>query len=156
MTISFYAEGTPAPQGSKSAMRHRTTGKIIVLESGRKTVLPWRKAVTAAAKEHGGRVPAGDAVSVTLHFYLPRPKGHYGTGRNAGILKDWAPTVPTTKPDLDKLVRSTLDALTTAGTYQDDSNVWMVTAVKNYADAIKPGARIEITRWADIEEDDAE
>jgi crossover junction endodeoxyribonuclease RusA len=156
VTISFYAQGTPAPQGSKSAMKHKTTGKIIVLESGRKTVRPWRKAVKEAAREHGGKVPAGEPVHVTLAFYLPRPKGHYRTGRYADILKDSAPTIPTTKPDLDKLIRSTLDALTEAGTYQDDSNVWMISASKSYADACVPGANIIITPWSEIAEDDGE
>ncbi|GAA1802403.1 hypothetical protein [Nesterenkonia flava] len=43
---------------------------------------------------------------------MPRPKTHYGTGRNAEVIKraclDQAHIIP---PDLDKLMRSTLDGL---------------------------------------------
>lgn len=155
MSIKINVNGLPAPQGSKKAFQNKHTGKISVVESAAKTVKPWRADVRAAAEEHGGTIPRGEPVIIYLHFYLPRPKGHFGTGRNAGLLKDWAPTAVTTKPDLDKLIRSTLDALTSAGTYQDDSNVVAVNAWKSYADGRPPGATIELTPWSEVEDDEA-
>lgn len=54
-------------------------------------------------------------------FHLPRPKGHYRTGANAHLLRDSAPEQPSVKPDLDKLVRSTMDGLSEAGVWHDDA-----------------------------------
>src|SRR5690606_26788393 len=109
--------GIPAPQGSK---RHVGGGRMI--ESSKK-VGPWREAVKSAVLAVTGGAPTtldGEPVEIAMTFYLPRPKSHYGTGRNAGRVRDSAPTEPTTKPDLDKLVRSTLDALTDVGVLRDD------------------------------------
>lgn len=145
-TLTFHAHGIPAPQGSK-----RHVGNGVMVESSAK-VKPWRQDVKHAALEahaatcgsDGHHFPRGTAVYVALRFYLPRPKGHYGTGRNAGTLKASAPKYPTPKPDIDKLTRSTLDALGEAGIYADDSQVARVNASKSYADGSFVGARIEI------------
>ena len=32
----------------------------------------------------------------TIRFYFDRPKSHYGTGRNEGIVRDSAPGYPVT------------------------------------------------------------
>lgn len=71
--------------------------------------------------------------TVVIDFYLPRPAS--------------APkhrTLPDRRPDLDKLIRSTLDALTTAGAIEDDARVVEVIARKHYA-LDRPGAKICIT-----------
>lgn len=135
--------GTPAPQGSKRAFV--VNGRPVMAESSKK-VKPWRQDVKAAALEVIATLPGFQsiegAVSVTAHFYLPRPQGHYGSGRNAGRLKDSAPAFPAVKPDLDKLLRSTMDALGEAGCWRDDSRVVDVVAAKFYADAGPAGARL--------------
>jgi Holliday junction resolvase RusA-like endonuclease len=56
-------------------------------------------------------------------FYVKRPKGHYGTGRNAGVLKDWTPEYPTGKPDLSNLVKMVEDCLVLARVMADDDQV---------------------------------
>lgn len=130
--------GTPAPQGSK-----RHVGHGVMVESSKK-VKPWRAAVTAEAAQHE---PLHGPVALTLTFYLPRPRGHYRTGKYAHELRDSAPRDPAVKPDLDKLLRSTLDALTDAGLIDDDARVYSLTARKRYADdAERPGALITIGR----------
>lgn len=151
LLVSFTVFGTPAPQGSKKAFVNRHTGRVNLKESSAK-VRPWREAVKVAiTSETGGTVlfTKPVAVSVLLDFYLKRPAGHYGTGKNAGVLKDWALAArPTGKPDIDKLERSTLDGLGEAGIYGDDSQVVTVTATKHYADGPErlpvPGARINV------------
>ena len=72
---------------------------------------------------------------------MPRLKGHYGTGKNAGTLKPSAPLFHTSKPDLDKLVRCIKDALTGIA-WKDDAQVSLVCATKVYDE--QPGARISI------------
>jgi crossover junction endodeoxyribonuclease RusA len=154
MTIEFYVNGIPAPQGSKTAYINKHTGRANVVDQNGATLKPWREDVRAAALKHGGRIAPGEALTAQIMFYLPRPKSHFRTGRNAGLLRDAAPDVPRTKPDLDKLVRAVLDALTSAGTYADDANVVLVSAGKFYADARPPGAEVRLEAWGDIPADD--
>ncbi|WP_427017836.1 RusA family crossover junction endodeoxyribonuclease [Pseudarthrobacter sp. P1] len=144
--LSFTVEGTPGPQGSKNAFAvkkgGRYTGRVAVVESSAK-VGPWREQVAWAARQcHQGTITG--PVSVAIVFYLPRPRGHYGTGRNAGSLRASAPALPAVKPDADKLARSTLDALTTARVYTDDAVVVDLAVKKRYADGRPPGAAIEV------------
>jgi crossover junction endodeoxyribonuclease RusA len=145
--IRLRVNGIPAPQGSK---RHVGNGRMVEMS---KAVGPWREAVRAEAQRKLSMsaartryMPGGEgvAVFVTIVFVLPRPKGHYGTGRNAGIVKDSAPWRPATKPDVDKLARAVLDALT--GTLLgDDAQVADLVASKVYASAEQPpGAIIEL------------
>lgn len=135
--------GTPAPQGSK-----RHVGRGILVESSSK-VKPWREAVKAACwqvESASTPFPRPAAVFVSVQFYLERPKGHYGSGKNAGVVKDSAPARPAGTPDLDKLLRSTLDGLGEAGLWTDDSQVVNVSASKLYvcSEFTRPGARITV------------
>ena len=144
--------GTPGPQGSKTRNAHGA-----MYESSAK-VKPWREAVKTAALDalhHDDAWAALDgAVWLDVQFSLRRPKHHYGTGRNAGRLKPSAPPYPTGKPDLDKFVRSTQDALKDAGMLADDSVVASLSASKVFVlwgDALRtPGAVIKVWRLTDF------
>ena len=103
--------GIPAPQGSKSFKGLTKSGRGIMVESS-KLVKPWRQAVTYAAIEamlqpgHSSDRPMlCGPVRVDIEFVLPKPKSAPKTR--------W--TAPDKKPDLDKLCRSTFDALVDAG-----------------------------------------
>jgi Holliday junction resolvase RusA-like endonuclease len=132
--MKFTVHGLPAPQGSK---RHVGNGRMI--ESSKK-VKPWREAVKWAALEAraaaGHPPPLEGPLSVTVSFYLPRPK----TAPKRRLYPD-------RKPDIDKLLRSTFDAMGDAGVWGDDAQVVMVAAAKYYAGAVmdSPGALIEVT-----------
>lgn len=128
--IEFTVRGTPAPQGSK-----RHVGNGIMIESSAK-VKPWRQDVRYAAEAAmHGHEPLDGPVNVTVDFYLQRPKSAPRTRR-----------FPVVKPDIDKLIRSTLDALKSAGVYTDDSRVVGLTASKSYTDDAQPtsGAYIRV------------
>jgi crossover junction endodeoxyribonuclease RusA len=112
ITITVY--GTPGPQGSK---RHVGNGRMV--ESSAK-VKPWREAVVWAARGVGGKIAGPVGVDIT--FTLPKPKSAPKTKR----------TWPDRKPDIDKLVRSTFDALTTAGAIEDDARVVHINAFKAF------------------------
>ena len=145
MTITVY--GVPAPQGSKSFKGMRG-GHAILAESSKK-VKPWREAVKWAAIERmdsakwsDGGFGQGEAfagpVTVEVDFYFTHPK----TGKRR-------PT-HSVKPDIDKLLRSTFDALKDAGVYEDDSRICSVVARKHYANGHSPvpaGAVIRVERW---------
>jgi crossover junction endodeoxyribonuclease RusA len=137
--------GIPAPQGSK-----RHVGHGILVESS-KRLRPWRDAVrwtTAdAMREQGWTPERGTAYLLYVTFTMSRPASHYRTGKHSGELRDAAPRVPVTNPDLDKLLRSTLDGLAEGGSLVNDSQVVETYAVKTYPggalDALdSPGAVI--------------
>lgn len=129
MRISFEVDGLPQPQGSTKAFKTKS-GKVLVTSDNRK-LKPWRQAVIAAAREQLGRTPpATGAVRVDVVFNLPRPLGHFG---KRGLLPS-APELPIVRPDLDKLCRAVLDALTEAGVFRDDGQVWKLELEKQYGD----------------------
>lgn len=119
--ISIVVYGLPGPQGSKSPKGRRRNGSVILVESSKK-VKPWRAAVAAAAELVRPAVLLDGPLVADMVFSLPRPKGHFGTGRNSGILRPSAPLRPHVPPDLSKLERSTEDALTGI-IWTDDSRV---------------------------------
>lgn len=120
--IRIRAYGRPAPQGSK-----RHVGHGVMIESS-KALGPWREAVKHAALntlalDYPGHQRYDCPLVVGMVFSFPRPRGHYGTGRNAHLLRASAPTHPSGPPDLSKLARSTEDALTDAGVWRDDARI---------------------------------
>lgn len=137
--LEFSVPGLPAPQGSK-----RHVGKGVMIESS-KHVKPWREAVKWAAKEamekSGWNTEHGHVYAV-MSFYFARPKSHYGTGKNAAVLKEDAPDYVGKKPDLSKLVRSTEDALVDVGAIKDDSLIVEMVARKEFGD--NQGAKIQL------------
>lgn len=151
--------GLPTPQGSKRAWVNKATGRAQMREQSDDKIQLWRQDVKAAALavndcppfDHGHHddspcFPLAGPLEIVVLFRFPRPKTHYRTGRNAELLRDNAPLFPHTRAvgDLDKCLRSTWDALVTAGVFGDDSQVVHTDAWKTYADHALPGALITI------------
>ena len=134
--LRFLVAGVPVAQGSK-----RHVGKGIMIESS-KQLQPWREAVIDAAQRAAGGHSFFAGVALDLSFRFPRPKAHYGTGRNQGKLKSTVPLLKVTAPDLDKLCRAVLDALTQSGVLRDDALVASLYAEKRYDP--RPGAEVVI------------
>lgn len=107
----------------------------------------YRSDVKGAALEVFGDRPLLDVLLVAYFtFYLKRPKGHYGSGRNAGVLKDSAPAAPGVRPDVLKLARAAEDALTNV-VYRDDALIIDEVISKRYAEYGEPErviVRIEV------------
>lgn len=108
---AFFVPGIPVTQGSTRAFVRG--GRAVVTHDKREPLLNWRNAIAFAAREaaRGEFYAKEDAVEVYATFLLPRPKS--------------APrrvTQPVKKPDLDKLARGLLDALTGV-VFADDSQV---------------------------------
>jgi len=104
-----------------------------------KAVGPWRERVALVAHQAmraaGNSGPYSGAALVDVAFILPRPK-------SAPKLK---PVAATKRPDLDKLVRACLDAITNT-VLADDSQVVGLTAAKRVALPDEtPGATITVT-----------
>ena len=84
---------------------------------------------------------------VDCKFYLPRPKGHFGSGRNAGALKASAPRHHVNKPDADNLAKFCLDVLNGLA-WADDAQIVALTGIKAYADDGPARTEIEIMEIA--------
>lgn len=130
--------GVPAPQGSKTGVYRG--GRVVLIEggsaTGRQKHQAWREAVawSAAQLATAGPVPDDAPVQVELEFFMPKPKSR---PKNAV----WADR----KPDLDKLIRSTLDGLGDGGLLRHDSRVVRVVASKRYAQpGVATGAAVII------------
>jgi Holliday junction resolvase RusA-like endonuclease len=124
--LTITVHGRPAPQGSKRAFVIRggpRKGQAAVIESSHDRVKSWRQAVVDAACAVKTFPALEGPLALAMVFYLPRPKDHYRTGRNAHLLRDSAPAYPAGTPDLGKLARSTEDALTCALIWRDDAQV---------------------------------
>lgn len=115
--------GAPQPQGSKKGFVVKGTRRVVIVDDNPESLKAWRTEVATAARNTMGRAePLAGPVVVGCAFYIPRPKYHYRTGRFAELLRPDAPLYCTTKPDVDKLLRAILDALTGV-CYTDDSQV---------------------------------
>jgi crossover junction endodeoxyribonuclease RusA len=130
--LEIVVEGSPVPQGS---FRHIGNGRIIAANP---KLNAWRQTIANQVSEKTAVRLIDGSCRVDLVFTLPRPKSVPKSRRAR----------PTTKPDLDKLVRAALDAISLPRYVQlltDDSIVTDLHAAKRYADHTPPGVRIFIT-----------
>jgi len=131
--VAFTVFGLAAPAGSKRALPAggRPGARPIIVDDSKRS-RPWKRQVAQVAGTTMMSRPLLDG-PLELHvvFYVPRPKGHYGTGRNAGTVKASAPAWPTVKPDLTKLVRAVEDAMTGI-VWRDDSQIVKQVVTKKY------------------------
>ena len=140
--IGFTVLGEPKPAGSKRAFRNPHTDRIAMVDSSGKAGKDWRRAVAEAGREaHHGPLLRG-ALSVQFLFYRPRPKSHYRTGKNAGLLRDSAPRDPITRPDVLKLARAAEDALTGV-VWHDDAQIVSEHLYKCYGEPARLVVQIE-------------
>ena len=84
------------------------------------------------------------AVIIECLFVMPRPKSHFGTGRNAGNLKKTAPKVHTKRPDIDNLCKWVCDCLNGIA-YKDDAQVISLSGTKIYGE--NPFTEINIKQF---------
>jgi crossover junction endodeoxyribonuclease RusA len=146
--VSFRVYGTPKPQGSK-----RHVGNGVMIESGGEALRTWREDVKLAALAERELLDESlsGAVAIAITFVLRRPASHFRTGKNAHLLRDAAPRWPHRKPDIDKLLRSTLDAITTATLVLDDAQIVDAHVRKRYCEAHEAeGAQIQLARMRDM------
>ena len=107
----FTVFGTPRPQGSAKAFLPKGWKRPVVTSDNTK-LKPWRQEISGVAMALNAEViPARVPVAIELDFYLARPPS---------VAK--SRPLPSVKPDLDKLLRATLDALTGI-LFHDDAQV---------------------------------
>jgi Holliday junction resolvase RusA-like endonuclease len=151
--LEFFVPGQPVPQGSKTALISKSTGRPLVLDKDVR--LPqWRQKVTsyaldAVAQNNPAGYPLVGPIGAQIIFFMPRLETHYlpaNSKRDRPELRPSAPTHKDTAPDIDKLLRAILDSLTDARVWGDDGQVVFVTTQKCYEDYRGPGVLISIGR----------
>lgn len=137
--IQFFVPGIPAPKGSARAFYIKKLGRSVITNANAKTK-PWEATIRAEASGHGCKPDFVGEVHVEAIFHFTRPKGHYGKRG----LRDSAPAANTKKPDIDKLARTLLDALTGVA-FIDDAQVTQLVVSKRYVTAGgQPGVTVTI------------
>jgi Holliday junction resolvase RusA-like endonuclease len=110
----------PVPDGRP---RFARIGKGIRAYMPAKCTQYREKLKLAYQQSHPDASPLQGALSVSISVFIPRPKKHFGTGRNAGIVKaQFEEGHHEQKPDADNFAKMLLDALNGAA-YVDDSQV---------------------------------
>lgn len=87
------------------------------------------------------KAPMKGPLEVYLRFFIRRPQSHYGTGKNAGIIKASAPEYPDRKPDLDNCEKFYLDVLNGVA-WEDDCQICAINSSKSWAGGIFPAQTI--------------
>lgn len=124
-TLNFFIRGKPEPKGRP---RFTRTGHIYTPAK----TLKWERDVAIQAKGKTAE-PFTGAISITLLFRLPRPK-------SLPKLTVWH----IKKPDLDNLVKASLDGLEGI-IFKGDQQIFQLVALKQYCqDNESPGVVVEI------------
>ena len=121
--VRFIVAGLPVPQGSLRPVpgRGRLAGRTMLVPDNEAELHRWRRHVAQSCSMVYSRPATSTAWSVRLVFTLPRPLSVSSRRR----------PLPTVRPDLDKLVRAVLDALTGV-LFADDAQVVALIATKAY------------------------
>jgi len=131
----FTVYGETATGGSKIPGKSKN-GKLFVRDDNPRA-REWKDRVGQVAGELMRNRPLYQgALLLNVTFYRPRPKGHY---TSKGALTRSAPSHPTTKPDLTKLIRPLEDALRGI-VFKDDAQICETLAMKRYGEP----ARVEV------------
>lgn len=133
--ILFTVQGRPVPQGSLRAFKAKS-GAVVTPQQPK--VLKWRADIRAGINDLGVE-PSGSAFHVDVAFSFRRPNNHH---TSKGFLKTGAPRYHTQAPDVDKLLRAVLDALTGV-VWHDDKQVAYVRGHKQWSE--RDEATITIT-----------
>lgn len=145
--VEFEVRGTPVPQGSGRtfvvagrAVRATTTAPL----------LAWRGAIASEARAAMAGAPLMEGpVELEVEFRpAVRPASHWlpaNARRLLRALRLEAPLWHAQAPDVDKLCRACLDALSGV-VYADDRQVARLTASKRWpADGEAPGCRVRVS-----------
>lgn len=117
--FSLFIPGKPLTKGSWRPVKSKTTGKIF-MKSDNKEAPFWQQTIKILVKNKMAGIIWDGPVSLILEYYFLKPKSVKRT-------------YPTVKPDIDKLERLVLDALTGV-VYRDDAQVIKVHHKKLYGE----------------------
>lgn len=161
MTVSFTVHGVSAPAGSKRGFYNAKTQRVIVTDASDRS-RPWKALVADAAAQamtfHGDDGTSGyrpllaGPLLVEMTFWMPRPKTHFGSGKNAQTLKPSAPRYHTSAPDVLKLARAVEDAMQGV-VYTNDAQIAAEILTKPYGSPARCEVRVSQIQQAAVDPD---
>jgi crossover junction endodeoxyribonuclease RusA len=156
--VVVYVPGIPRPAGSKRVFLVGKTGdpkRPVLTDASGGPGRDWRVAVQHAIVAVHPGPPLTGPLELVLYFTVLRPQGH--TGRHG--LRERAPAVPATRPDLTKLIRAVEDAATGL-LWVDDAQIVSQMALKRFGP--RPGLMLccrpfttQAIAWRDPDADSA-
>lgn len=128
MEIELQVYGIP-----KAQMRHRTvnTPKFKGTYDPSKDT---KENFLLTVQHNAPKEPLTGPIGLTVIFYMPRPKGHYRTGKNSAMLRDDAPEFFTSRPDVDNFCKHLMDSLNGVF-WKDDSQICRLFSEKLYSES---------------------
>ncbi len=134
--LTFFVGGIEAvPKGNMRAFVPKGWTRPVITDGKGKDVRAYESVMRNAARVELDRrsLPCARSQAFEVHmvFYFSRPDGDFDKHRH---VHGRARSTPWVKPDLDKLQRSALDALTKL-VWDDDSRVVRIVVEKRFADA---------------------
>ncbi len=126
--IEFFIPGIPKPKGRARSARLKTGKTIHYTPEQTET---WENILYSRSLAYKPDKPLDCPLSVYLHFWLPRPKNPKNKLH------------PVTRPDLDNLAKSVIDALNGVF-WVDDSRIVLKGLRKAYATEGGPGVAVII------------
>ena len=127
MNIIFIVPGEP-----QALKRHRTVRRGDKIGSYDPSAADKADFLSLAMAYQPKEPISGKPIDLKVMAVFPRPRSHYGTGKNSKVLKPYAPLYHTKRPDADNILKFVKDALT--GVFWcDDSLVAIATIMKIYA-----------------------
>ncbi len=129
--IRFTVYGLPQSKGSAKAFIPKGWTRPVITSTN-KSLKDWERKIASAAQVHANGTLLVAPLLVFLGFYLPRPVSLPKKRR-----------LPTTRPDLDKLIRGATDALTKV-LWHDDGQIVSIRADKRYCATPEEAPRVEI------------
>lgn len=118
--ISWKVDGIPKGQPRPKAFSRG--GIASVYDPG--TAEGWKACVALAGKDKRPDSPIDTPITLTINFFLPRPKSMEGKKHDDGCIPCCK------KPDADNLAKAVMDCLTQDGWWKDDSYVYALNVRK--------------------------
>lgn len=144
----FFVEGLPIAQPrTKHWARKDKDGKIMSGTTNPDTADSWKGMLAIGLNNYRPPEKLLGPVSLSMHFSMPRPKGHFKThkGQPTNELKSSAPEFHIARPDQDNLDKAVMDVMENLGFYRNDSQACLGSRSKRYhGEGVHTGVMIEI------------
>lgn len=139
LCIDFDVDGLPKGQPRPRAFARKIGDKFVARVHNPGTAEAWKGCIARDSAKWRPETPLTGPVVVGIDFRMPRPKSLMRKKDPPGEVECL------TKPDIDNLIKSTLDAMTELGWWGDDAQIVKVQASKYYhAKEARPGAEIRV------------
>ncbi|ADE12159.1 RusA family crossover junction endodeoxyribonuclease [Sideroxydans lithotrophicus] len=136
-SITFTVPGTPVGKGRPKFARR---GKFVTTYTPEKTASYENLVKLAAAKAMDGRQPIDGAAQVSIWLWVTPPASWSQKKQRQALAHE---IFPTTKPDMDNVVKGIFDAMNEI-VWQDDKQVIDLSCYKRYSETAR--AEVKITQ----------